>query len=75
MKAVHLSHYKNKLMDVSKQLYLENSWDMPKGFIDKNQKKPLNYTRQEWQQALRTNQNPKTIKAGRIQEPTAAVNV
>ncbi len=63
MKAVHLSHYKNKLMDVSKQLYLENHWDMPKGFIDKNQKNPLNYTRQEWQQALRTNQNPKIIKA------------
>lgn len=62
MKAVHLSHYKNKLMDVSKQLYLENNWDMPKGFIDKNQKNPLNYTRQEWQQAQRTNQNPKIIK-------------
>lgn len=63
MKAIHLSHYKNKLMDVSKQLYLENNWDMPKGFIDKNQKNPLNYTRQEWQQALRTGQNPKIIKA------------
>jgi len=63
MKAVHLSHYKNKLMDVSKQLYLENNWDLPKGFSDKNQKNPLNYTRQEWQQALRTGQNPKIIKA------------
>jgi len=63
MKAVHLSHYKNKLMDVSKQLYLENNWDLPKGFINKNQKNPLNYTRQEWQQALRTGQNPKIIKA------------
>lgn len=63
MKAVHLSHYKNKLMDVSKQLYLENNWDLPKGFIDKNQKNPLNYTRQEWQQALRIGQNPKIIKA------------
>ncbi len=63
MKAVHLSHYKNKLMDISKQLYLENDWDMPKGFIDKNLKSPLNFTRQEWQQALRTDQNPKVIKA------------
>ena len=63
MKAVHLSHYKNKLMDVSKQLYLENNWDLPKGFIDKNQKNPLNYTRQEWQQALRIGQNPKIIKS------------
>ena len=63
MKAVHLSHYKRKLMGVSKQLYLENDWDMPKGFIDKNLKNPLNFTRQEWQQALRTGQNPKTIKS------------
>lgn len=50
-------------MDVSKQLYLENNWEMPKGFIDKNQKNPLNHTRQEWQQALRIGQNPKIIKA------------
>ncbi len=63
MKAVHLSHYKNKLMDISKQLYLENNWDMPKGFIDKNQRNPLNVTMAEWQQAQHTNQNPKAIKA------------
>jgi len=63
MKAIHLSHYKRKLMDVSKQLYLENDWDMPKGFIDKNLKNPLNFTRQEWQQALRAGQNPKIIKS------------
>src|SRR5690606_12924301 len=54
MKAVRMSHYKNKLMDVSRQLYLENKWEMPKGLIDKNLKSPLNYTRAEWQQALRT---------------------
>ncbi len=36
---------------------------MPKGFIDKNLKNPLNYIRAEWQQALRTGQNPKTIKS------------
>ncbi len=63
MKAVHMAHFKRKLMDVSKQLYLENDWDMPKGYIDQNLKNPLNYTRQEWQQALRTDQNPKDIKS------------
>jgi len=36
---------------------------LPQGFIDKNQKNPLNYTRAEWQQAARTGQSPKTIKA------------
>jgi hypothetical protein len=63
MKVVHLSHYKNKLMDISKQLYLENDGDMPKGFIDKTLKNLLNFTRQEWRQALRTGKNPKMIKA------------
>ncbi len=63
MKAVHLSHYKRKLMDVSKQLYLENDWNIPKGYIDRNLKSPFNYTRSEWQQAMRTGQNPKDIKS------------
>lgn len=57
-------------MDISKQLYLENDWDMPKGFIDRNLKNPLNYTRAEWQQAVRTGQNPKVIKAA-LQESWA----
>lgn len=63
MKAIHLPHYKNKLMAVSKSLYLELGWQMPRGFIDKNLKSPLNYTRAEWQKAMRTGQNPKAIKA------------
>ncbi len=63
MKAINLPHTKLKLMDISKQLYLENNWQLPKGFINKNHKNPLNFTRAEWQQTARTNQNPKTIKA------------
>jgi len=35
---------------------------MPKGFRDKNQKNPLNYTRAEWQQAARTGRRPSDIK-------------
>ncbi|MCF6251079.1 MAG: hypothetical protein L3J75_07395 [Methylococcaceae bacterium] len=63
MKAINLPYTKLKLMDISKQLYLENGWQLPKGFINKAHKNPLNYTRAEWQQAARTNQNPKAIKA------------
>jgi hypothetical protein len=44
MKAVHLPHFKLKLADISKELYLEHNWKMPKGFIDKNQKSPFNFT-------------------------------
>ena len=33
MKALNLPHYKLKLRDVSKQLYLQYEWNMPDGFI------------------------------------------
>ncbi len=63
MKAIDQPFFKNKLKDISKQLYLDHGWQLPKGFIDKSQRNPLNFTRAEWQQAARTNQNPKAIKA------------
>lgn len=62
MKAVQMSYFKRKLNDISKSLYLDNDWKLPKGFIDKGQKSPLNYSRAEWQKAKRTRQNPKHIK-------------
>jgi len=67
MKAINMSYDHTKLNQLSKELYLEHGWKMPKGFIDKNQKNPLNFTREEWQQAQRTGQNPKLIKQS-IQE-------
>jgi len=63
MTAIDLPYFKNKLKDISKRLYLDHGWQLPKGFIDKNNRNPLNYTRSEWQQAARTGQNPKAIKA------------
>lgn len=62
MKAVQMSYFKHKLNDISKSLYLDHNWKLPKGFIDKEQKSPLNYSRAEWQKAKRTRQNPKHIK-------------
>jgi len=63
MTAINISHPKLKLNTIAKSLYLEHGWQMPDGFIDKTRKNPLNYTRAEWQQAVRTGQSPKTIKA------------
>jgi len=71
MKAIDQPFFKNRLQEISKQLYLDHGWELPKGFIDKTQKNPLNYTRAEWEQAARTNQNPKAIKAT-LQECWAA---
>ncbi|ESS72810.1 hypothetical protein MGMO_45c00420 [Methyloglobulus morosus KoM1] len=41
--------------------YLEHHWQLPKGFIDKNQKNPFNFTREEWNKSLRTDKHPEKI--------------
>ena len=63
MKAINMIYPKRKLMDVSKDLYLEHGWDMPKGFIKPAFHDPKNFTLEQWQQAKRTYQDPRELKA------------
>ncbi|MDA8747401.1 AAA family ATPase [Litoreibacter sp.] len=63
MTAKPLPYFKNKLMDVSRELYLENDWDMPKGMIDHGMRNPFNMTRAEWEQYSRIKQEPRLVKA------------
>ncbi|MCD1628086.1 relaxase/mobilization nuclease domain-containing protein [Seohaeicola saemankumensis] len=63
MRAKNMAFFKQKLMDVSRDIYLENGWDMPKGMLDRSMRNPLNYSHEEWQQAKRAKQDPKLIKA------------
>lgn len=63
MKAINLPHFKLKLRDVSKRLYLENGWKMPLGLIDSRERDPANFTRAEWQQAKRAGLDPKALKS------------
>lgn len=63
MTAKHLPFFKNDLMHVSRELYLENDWEMPKGLIDREMRNPLNMTRAEWEQASRTKHDPRMVKA------------
>jgi hypothetical protein len=60
MKAINLPHYKFKLCDLSRELYLEHGWELPKGHTQ--QKDPMNYTLDQWQQAMRHEDDPKAIK-------------
>ncbi|MGX1499846.1 hypothetical protein ACSSV1_004906 [Labrenzia sp. MBR-25] len=62
MTAVNLPHFKLKLRDISRQLYLENDWQMPEGLVNSQQADPLNFTIAEWQQAKRTGQDPRALK-------------
>lgn len=62
MKAINLPHYKRKLNDISKQLYLKHGWTLPQGFIDKQYRNPLNFTREQWQQAKRAKEDARILK-------------
>lgn len=62
MKAINIAFPKRKLNEISKSLYLEHGWSLPDGFKDKSKKNPLNYTRDEWQQAARIGRRPADIK-------------
>ncbi|MEO0697913.1 MAG: relaxase [Pseudomonadota bacterium] len=62
MKAINLSHFKRKLQAISKQLYLEHGWALPEGLQEKGKGNPLNFSREEWQQAKRIKLDPRTIK-------------
>lgn len=63
MKAVNISHDRLKLQAVSRALYIEHGWTMPKGLINPDHKNPLTYTKEEWQQAARTGRSASAIKA------------
>jgi hypothetical protein len=71
MKAINLPHYKMKLRDVSRNLYLEHGWKMPPGLMDRRNRNPLNFSREEWQQSRRAGLHPKEIKRA-FQESWAA---
>jgi hypothetical protein len=63
MRAINLPHYKAKLRDVSRALYLKHGWDIPRGLQDRRLRDPLNFTREEWQQAKRVGLDPREIKS------------
>lgn len=62
MTARPMSFYKNKLSEVSRQLYLENGWSMPRGLVDKTERDPRNFSLNEWQQAKRFGRHAGELK-------------
>lgn len=62
MKAIPLPHTKRKLMEISKSLYIEHGWQMPKGMLNSQERDPNNFTHAQWQQSKRIGKDPKEIK-------------
>lgn len=67
MTAVPLPFFKMKLREISKELYLEHGWQMPRGLMDSKERDPRNFDLAEWQQAKRSGRDPRELK-GIIQE-------
>lgn len=63
MKAVQLSFTKQKLTELSRELYLEHGWTMPEGLRQSHAHDPRNFTLAQWQQAKRIGKDPRQIKA------------
>ena len=62
MTARHLSFFKQKLMKVSRDLYLEHGWTMPRGLENAAERNPTNFSLAEWQQAKRQGMDPRWLK-------------
>jgi len=62
MTARNLPHFKLKLRDLSRELYLENGWKMPRGLMNSREADPRNFTLKEWQQAKRMGRDARDLK-------------
>lgn len=63
MTSINLPFYKRKLMDISRQLYLDRGWELPDGLQNRSCRNPLNFSRAEWQQAKRVKLDPRELKS------------
>ena len=62
MTAINLPHFKRKLRDLSRDLFLDHGWELPKGLKTYGDKDPLNFTLDQWQQAQRIGIDPREMK-------------
>lgn len=63
MTAKNLPFFKNKLRELSRELYIENGWKMPRGLMNSREADPRNFTLAEWHQAKRTGVGARDLKS------------
>ncbi len=61
-KAINLSHFKLKCLDISKQLYLQYDWPMPQGLIDHKEKQTVQLKLAEHLQLKRQDIDPEELR-------------
>lgn len=63
MTAKPLPFFKTRLNEIAKQLFIEHGWELPKGFVDRSDRDPRNFTLDEWQKTKRAGLDAKQLKA------------
>ena len=58
MKAIPLPYTKRDLRDISRELYIQHGWKMPRGYMNSKERNLDNFTHQQWQQAKRIGKLP-----------------
>ena len=66
MKAVPLPFTKRTLFGLSRELFLEHGWTLPRGYAEATERNPYNMTLAEWQEAKRKGEDPNYIKAALV---------
>lgn len=61
-RAVQLSYSRQKMQEISRELYREHGWQMPRGFVRHEERDPRNFTLAEWQQCKRAERDPQKTK-------------
>lgn len=62
MKAINLSFHKRRINEISREMFIENEWRLPNGYLNSQEANPANYTHAQYQQARRAGRDPKQIK-------------
>lgn len=62
MTAINLLHFKLKLRNISRALFLENDWQMPRGLMNSEERDPFTFDLAEWQQALCAKRDPRATR-------------
>lgn len=57
-----LPFYKTKCRDLAKEIFLEQGWELPRGFIDRRERDPRNFSLAEWQQCKRIGRDMRQLK-------------
>lgn len=63
MTAKELPHFGLKLKSLAKQIFLENGWNMPRGYESARLCDPRNFSLDEWQKAKRADIDPRELRA------------